>query len=239
MAQLQPEISAGREVLEVVDVQPLSMKVEQRTARARLLLDRHGIVSREIVNADGLGSFAELYPVLKAMEDAGKVRRGYFIAGLGGAQFALPGADERLRLKPEDKPAVVLAATDPANPYGAALPWPGGEPRPHRTPGALTVLHQGRLLAYLGRSDRALSLFLDEEEPARSHQLSALLAALKTLVGPGKRRVLLIQTIDREEAGRSPHAAAFVAAGFSGAAAGLSLRRGVAPLDDAEALEDA
>src|SRR5260221_5465847 len=97
---------------------------EQRAARARLLLDRHGIVSREIVNADGLGSFAELYPVYKAMEDAGKVRRGYFIAGLGGAQFAQPGADERLRLRAEDKPAVVLAWTDPANPYAAALPLP-------------------------------------------------------------------------------------------------------------------
>jgi ATP-dependent helicase Lhr and Lhr-like helicase len=212
---------------------------EQRTARARLLLDRHGIVSREIVNADGLGSFAELYPVLKAMEDAGKVRRGYFIAGLGGAQFAVPGADERLRLKPEGKPAVVLAATDPANPYGAALPWPGGEPRPQRSPGALVVLHEGRLIAYLGRSDRALSLFLEEEEPQRSHQLAALLGALKTLVGPGKRRVLLIQSIDRQDAPRSPLAAAFLAAGFTTGASGLSLRRGVVPLDDTEALEDA
>jgi ATP-dependent Lhr-like helicase len=210
---------------------------EQRAARARLLLDRHGIVSREIVNADGLGSFAELYPVLKVMEDAGKVRRGYFIAGLGGAQFALPGADERLRLQAEEKPAVVLAATDPANPYGAALPWPGAEPRPQRTPGAMVVLHQGRVLAYLSKSDRALSLFLEEQEPAHTHQLEALLAALKTLVGPGKRRVLLIQTIDRTEAARSPHAAAFVAAGFSSGASGLGLRRGVVPLDES-ALED-
>lgn len=212
---------------------------EQRAACARVLLDRHGIVSREIVNADGLGSFAELYPVLKAMEDAGKVRRGYFIAGLGGAQFAQPGADERLRVKPEEKPAVVLAATDPANPYGAALPWPGAEPRPQRTPGALVALHQGRLLAYLGKSDRSLSLFLDEEEPARGHQLAALLTALKTLVGPGKRRVLLIQTIDRTEAPKSPFAPAFIAAGFSSGASGLGLRRGVASFDEEEALEDA
>jgi len=211
---------------------------EQRAARARLLLDRHGIVSREIVNADGLGSFAELYPVLKAMEDAGKVRRGYFIAGLGGAQFAQPGADERLRLKPEDKPAVVLAATDPANPYGAALPWPGAEPRPQRSPGALVVLREGRLIAYLGKNDRALWLFLDDDEPERGHQLSSLLAAFKTLVGPGKRRVLLIQAINREDASRSAHAAAFVAAGFTTGASGLSLRRGTAPLDDDEALSD-
>ncbi len=212
---------------------------EQRAARARLLLDRHGVVSREIVNADGLGSFAELYPVLKAMEDAGKVRRGYFIAGLGGAQFAQPGADERLRLRAEDKPAVVLAATDPANPYGAALPWPSGEPRPQRAPGALVVLHGGRLIAYLGKSDRALSLFIDEDEPARSHQLTALLTALKSLVGPGKRRILLIQTINREEAPRSPHAAAFLLAGFSSGASGLGLRRGIAPVGDEETLEDA
>jgi ATP-dependent Lhr-like helicase len=191
------------------------------------------------VNADGLGSFAELYPVLKAMEDAGKVRRGYFIAGLGGAQFALPGADERLRLKADDSPAVVLAATDPANPYGAALPWPPGDQRLQRTPGALTVLHEGRLIAYLGKSDRSLSLFLNEQEPARSHQLSALLAAFKTLVGPGRRKVLLIQMIDRVEAARSPHAPAFLAAGFGGGASGLSLRRGPAPLDETEAMEDA
>jgi ATP-dependent helicase Lhr and Lhr-like helicase len=212
---------------------------EQRAARARLLLDRHGIVSREIVNADGLGSFAELYPVLKAMEDAGKVRRGYFIAGLGGAQFAVPGADERLRLKPEDKPAVVLAATDPANPYGAALPWPGAEPRPQRTPGAMVILHSGRVLGYLSKSDRALTLFLDDEEPSRSHQLAALVTALKSLVGPGKRRVLLIQSIDREDAARSKHAPALLAAGFTSGASGLSLRRGVAALEDEESLEEA
>jgi ATP-dependent Lhr-like helicase len=212
---------------------------EQRAARARLLLDRHGIVSREIVNADGLGSFAELYPVFKMMEDAGKVRRGYFIAGLGGAQFAQPGADERLRLKPDDKPAVVIAATDPANPYGAALPWPGAEPRPQRTPGALVVLQQGKLLGYLSKNDRALSLFLAEEEPARGHELSALLAALKTLVGPGRRRVLLIQSIDREEARRSPLATTFQSAGFTSSATGLSFRRGPAPLDETDLLEDA
>jgi ATP-dependent Lhr-like helicase len=212
---------------------------EQRMARARLLLDRHGIVSREIVNADGLGSFAELYPVFKAMEDSGKVRRGYFVAGLGGAQFAQPGADERLRVKTEEKPAVVLAATDPANPYGAALPWPEREAKPQRTPGALVVLHQGKLIAYLGKSDRRLSLFLDQEEPARGHQLQALFGALKSLVGPGKRRVLLIQSIDKEDAPRSPLASAFVSAGFTSGASGLSLRRGTAVIDEADLLEEA
>jgi ATP-dependent Lhr-like helicase len=101
------------------------------------------------------------------------------------------------------------------------------------------VIHQGRLLGYLGKSDRSLSLFLAEEEPERGHQLSALLAALKTLVGPSKRRVLLIQTIDREDAPRSRFAAAFLAAGFGTGASGLSLRRGLAPVEDEDELEDA
>ncbi|HWA75893.1 MAG TPA: DEAD/DEAH box helicase [Polyangiaceae bacterium] len=218
---------------------------EQRTARALLLLDRYGVVSREVVNADGLGNFAELYPVFKAMEEAGKLRRGYFISGLGGAQFARPGADERLRQKPEPKArAVVLAATDPANPYGAALPWPEAEPRPQRTPGAAVVLFQGRLLAYLAKSERALSTFLEVEEPAHGQQLAALLTALQSLIGPQKRRGVLLGTIDRVEAQRSPLAAAFIAAGFAPGAAGLSLRRmaGAPDLDaelDSEALEDA
>jgi ATP-dependent Lhr-like helicase len=214
---------------------------EQRTACAALLLDRHGIVSREIVNADGLFSFAELYPVFKAMEDAGKLRRGYFVAGLGGAQFARPGADERLRQKPDPAArALVLAATDPANVYGAALPWPEAEPRPQRTPGALVVIHQGRLLAYLAKSDRALTSFLDAEEPARGHQLAALLAALQTLVGPGKRRALLLQTIDRVDAQKSALAASFIGAGFTPSASGLGLRRaGMAPDPEAQPeLED-
>jgi ATP-dependent Lhr-like helicase len=103
----------------------------------------------------------------------------------------------------------------------------------------LVVLHEGRLIAYLSKSDRSLSLFLNEQEPARAHQLSALLTALKTLVGPGRRRVLLIQAIDRVEAARSPHAAAFLAAGFNGGASGLSLRRGALPIDDVDVLEDA
>jgi ATP-dependent Lhr-like helicase len=104
----------------------------------------------------------------------------------------------------------------------------------------LVVLHEGRLLAYLAKSDRALRLFLDSEEPERSQQLAALLAALQTLVGPGKRRALLLQTIDRVEAHRSALAPAFIAAGFTPGASGLGLRRaGAAPEPELEALEDA
>jgi ATP-dependent Lhr-like helicase len=92
------------------------------------LLERYGVLTREAVHAEGIaGGFSAIYEVLKAMEERGRVRRGYFVAGLGATQFAVPGADERLRTlrgeTAEPRP-VVLAATDPANPYGAALPWP-------------------------------------------------------------------------------------------------------------------
>jgi ATP-dependent Lhr-like helicase len=201
-------------------------------ARARLLLDRYGVVSREVVNAEQLGSFAELYPVLKAMEEAGKLRRGYFVAGMGGAQFASPGADERLRRPPEDAPALVLAATDPANPYGGALPWPAREPRPQRTPGALVVLYRGKLLAYLSRGEQALTLFSSDEEPERSHELVALTLALKSLLGPSKRRALMLQSINGEDAQRSPFVASFLAAGFHASAGGVGLRRADLPLEE-------
>jgi ATP-dependent helicase Lhr and Lhr-like helicase len=94
-------------------------------ALAEALLDRHGVVTRGAVLAEGApGGFAGVYPVLSALEERGGVRRGYFVEGLGAAQFAVPGAVDRLRSPASDSGAVVLAATDPANPYGAALPWP-------------------------------------------------------------------------------------------------------------------
>src|SRR5205823_14264619 len=100
-------------------------------ARARQLLDRHGVLTREAVHAEEIaGGFAAVYPLLKAMEEAGRVRRGYFVAGRGATQFALPGAVDRLRglrEAPEELRGVVLAAADPASPYGAALPCPERE----------------------------------------------------------------------------------------------------------------
>jgi ATP-dependent Lhr-like helicase len=213
---------------------------ERRAAVSALLLDRYGIVSREIVNADGLVSFSDVYPVLKALEDAGKVRRGYFVAGLGGAQFARPGADERLRAKAEaDQKAVVLAATDPANPYGAAIGWPEGEPRPQRGVGAQVIIYDGRLIGYIGRSDRALTTFLTEEEPLRSRELTALTEALRDEVRPGRRAAFLIATIDKIAAANSPLASAFVERGFTPSSAGLSLRRAARHLDPMEEAEDA
>jgi ATP-dependent Lhr-like helicase len=131
-------------------------------AAAGLLLERHGVLTREAVRAEGVpGGFAGIYPVLVGMEQAGRIRRGYFVAGLGGAQFALPGAVDRLRAvrdragTGEAAVVQVLAATDPASAYGAALPWP--ERGPARVAGAYVVLVDGAASVYLERGGHRLS----------------------------------------------------------------------------------
>src|SRR5581483_5450455 len=132
-----------------------SVPTERSMRLASVLLDRHGVLTRESVRGEGhAGGFAAVYPVLRAMEEAGRVRRGYFVAGLGGAQFALAGAVDRLRAsKPDgedsEPTALVLAATDPANPYGVALPWPVKGPQ--RAAGAYVVLLDGVPSLYLER----------------------------------------------------------------------------------------
>ncbi|MDX6609370.1 MAG: ATP-dependent helicase Lhr and Lhr-like helicase, partial [Solirubrobacterales bacterium] len=129
-------------------------------AQAELMMERYGIVTRETVLAEGVpGGFSTLYSELGNLELLGTARRGYFVEGLGGAQFALPGAVERLRSLPEAKGEyLVLAATDPANPYGASLPWPkleGGR-RPGRTPGAYLLLRDGEPEVFMVRGGRGL-----------------------------------------------------------------------------------
>jgi ATP-dependent Lhr-like helicase len=153
-------------------------------ALGRQLLARYGIVTREAVKAEGIpGGFATLYPVYKIMEEAGKTRRGYFIAGLGATQFAMPGAVDLLRSlrTMPDAPAevAVLAATDPANPYGAAVDW--GVAGPARAAGALVWLVDGAFAAYLPRGGRALISNLPADEPARSRTGRALAESLKEL----------------------------------------------------------
>ena len=213
----------------------------RRTALARALLDRYGIVTREAVHAEAIaGGFSAVYEVLKAMEDAGRVRRGYFIAGRGGTQFALPGADDRLRARRESDDApvtMVLAATDPANPFGASLPWPDrvateqpalGEEtrsaRPQRAAGALVVIRDGALLAWVGRSEQALLTFFPESEPARSVSSRALATALAELVTSGRRRAVLLATIDGAPAEESDVAPDLFAVGFIASSKGLFKR---------------
>ena len=214
---------------------------DRRAAVARSLLDRYGVVTREAAHAEGIaGGFAVVYEVLKALEDQGRVRRGYFVEGRGGAQFALPGADERLRARrdPRDDIApLVLAATDPANAWGALLEWPAGtsEARPQRAAGALVVLHEGALLGWLGRGEHPLLTFLPPEEPARSDAAHRLASALADRVDRGKHRALLVATVDGVDAARSPLAPAFATAGFTATLRGL-LKRGPGehPADDAD-----
>ncbi|MDC0674333.1 Lhr family helicase [Nannocystis radixulma] len=204
---------------------------ERQTARARQLLARHGVLTREAVAAEEHeGGFAAVYPVLKAMEEAGRIRRGYFAAGLGAAQFALPGAEDRLRdVRDADEESpftVVLAATDPANPYGAALPWPDvPEARFERAAGARLVLREGRLLGFLGRGGRALVTNLPEAEPERGHAAAALAEALALLPELTGTRFVHLDQIDGRPAPAWPLVAALEQAGFHATHDGLLRRR--------------
>jgi ATP-dependent Lhr-like helicase len=184
-------------------------------AQSELMLERYGIVTRESVLAEGVpGGFATVYGELSNLEMLGTARRGYFVEGLGGAQFAIPGAVERLRsLPPEDEGHLVLAATDPAQPYGAALPWPkreGGR-RPSRTPGAYVVSRDGEALLYVERGGRGI-LRLRHLDAA---ELSAALSALAAAAANGLVPRLGIERIDGEPAIGSEYEQPLVDAGFS------------------------
>ncbi|MGA3120193.1 MAG: DEAD/DEAH box helicase [Polyangiaceae bacterium] len=204
---------------------------ERRTALAQGLLQRYGIVTREVARAEAVeGGFSSVYRVLKVLEDQGRVRRGYFVEGRGGAQFAWPGADERLRDRHEGQAAsapLVLAASDPANAWGAVVDWPAGrgDERPQRSAGALVVLQDGTLLGWLGRRDRCLLTFMPEDPDRRSEAAAALGAALAGLVDGSRRRALLLSKIDGVDAARSDMARSLVQAGFAPTASGLVRRR--------------
>ena len=215
-----------------------TVDTDRRAALARALLDRHGIVMRETAHAEGVaGGFAAIYDVLKMFEARGLVRRGYFVAGRGGAQFALPGADERLRMRRDTAEGaagartVVLAATDPANPWGAVIAWPAAvaaaparRERPQRAAGAIVVLRDGELLGWLGRAEGPLLTFLPPDEPARSAAARALAGALAEIVDAGSMRALVITTVDGREAASRDERPAVADAGFLAGARTL-LRR--------------
>jgi len=184
-------------------------------ATAELMLERYGIVTRETVLAEGIpGGFSTLYGELGNLELLGTARRGYFVEGLGGAQFALPGAVERLRSLPEaDGSYLVLAATDPANPYGASLPWPkleGGR-RPGRTPGAHLLLRDGEPIVFIERGGRGL-LRLSQ---IQGEELEGAMRALADAVSAGQLPKLAIEKLDGEAVIGSGHEEALVGAGFS------------------------
>jgi ATP-dependent Lhr-like helicase len=216
-------------------------ETEKRAAMARSLLDRHGVLARESVLAEGIpGGLSAVYDVLRAMEDAGKVRRGYFISGLGAAQFALPGADDRLRAlrdASDEAPPVVLSAVDPASPWGAALRFPGDEggetnrggQKPKRAWGARIVVRDGRILAWLGRTEKHLVTFVQARRSNADGEFREVAKALGTLVDEGRTRMVVISTIDGVPAARSPLAMALRDVGFVETIHGYAKRRALSP----------
>ena len=202
---------------------------------ATALLDRHGVLTREGVAAEEIGGgFSALYPILRAMEESGRIRRGYFVDGLGAAQFALPGAVDRLRSMrdgPGDRAAapvvLLLAATDPANPYGAALAWPRrgeADRRPlQRAAGAYVVLVDGAAALYLERGGRSLQTLPAADDAATA---APALAALRSLVDDGRFRELVVTRVDGEPIAASPWRALLEDAGFSAGYRGHVLRPG-------------
>lgn len=195
-------------------------------AFAELLLERHGVVTRGAATSERVpGGFAAVYKVLSAFEESGRCRRGYFVEGLGAAQFGTTGAVDRLRAMTEDASAIALAATDPANPFGAALPWPdsGGGHRPGRKAGALVVLVGGQLAIYVERGGRTMLTFgaADSFKPAfEALALAVRQGALGKLTVETADGAILLGSGEREVALRE----AMEAAGFVASPRGLRLR---------------
>ena len=213
---------------------------QRALVRTEVLLDRYGILTRGEVAAENIpGGFSAVYPVLRQGEDAGRYRRGYFVEGLGAAQFGLTGAIDRLRSmvseaeRATSRPAesLVLAATDPANPYGAALDWPervhqveDGKRghQPARKAGALVVLVDGECVLYVERGGRTLLSF-----SADADRLAAAAKALAVSVHEGALGKLHVESADGEAVGNSALAAALEQAGFRPSPRGLRLRGAV------------
>ncbi|MDN4174151.1 ATP-dependent helicase [Nocardioides sp. SOB77] len=237
-ARTGPPETAGRwAVLPEIDDDP----TRRAHATAERLLDRHGVVIRGAVVSERLpGGFAAAYKVLSVFEDSGRCRRGYFVDGLGAAQFGTSGAIDRLRtfseVAPDAKPvAVALAATDPANPYGAALPWPervvesdagdgksAAGHRPGRKAGAMVVLVDGVLTMYVERGGRTLLTWADDED-----RLVPAAHALAEAARRGSLGRLTVERADGEQllgSGSTPLREALTAAGFVSTPKGLRLR---------------
>ena len=231
-----------------------SVATKWAAAMTQQLLARHGVLTRESLNIEAVpGGFGLIYPVLKGLEENGRIRRGYFVAGLGATQFALPGALDLLRSlreKPDDPEIAVLAATDPANPYGATLKWPTRkQPQssqstqskdfsahsagsavsveagrgPTRSVGATVILVNGGLAAYLARGDRQLVTYLPESEPERSKTGRAIARVLidRARTGGESPRGMLIEEIDGVPPATHPIAKLLAEAGFVSGALGL------------------
>jgi len=198
---------------------------QRRRAQAELLLERYGIVTREQVLAEGVpGGFATLYDSLSALETLGVARRGYFVEGLGGAQFALPGAVERLRAQRDESGGrpLVLAAVDPAQPYGAALPWPRRDDerrRPQRVAGAYVVLIDGEPVLYLERAGKGAITLAEPGDP----RVPVAFEALADEVRRGRIRKVALERVDGEPVVGGPFGELLLELGFRQSPRALTL----------------
>jgi ATP-dependent Lhr-like helicase len=224
-----PPIAAGRWSLAIT---PTSEPTRRAHARSEAFLERHGVLTRGALDTERVtGGFSGVYKVLRAMEESGQVVRGYVVEGLGAAQFAARGAVDRLRTlsrppgqeHPAKPDAVVLAAADPAQPYGAALPWPDavgeGKHRPARKAGALTVLVDGVATLYVERGGKSLLSFTEDETA-----LQTAAHALGQAVRDGWLGQLAVQRADGEIALGSHLSKVLQEAGFRATPKGLRLR---------------
>ena len=211
------------------------------TAMANQLLVRHGVVTRDVAAMEQLpGGFSALYPVLRRLEETGRIRRGYFVAGLGAAQFAQPGAVDLLRHARDasDEVTITLSSTDPANPYGILMPWPLDKAT--RTAGARVVLVNGQLAAWVGRGDRQLIVSLPADQPERSRAGRALARELVRIAthAPEGRRGWLIEEINGQPAATDPSSQFLIEHGFAATSMGLQLRVAKRPPMDSETATD-
>ena len=224
VGQLQsagPPQAAGRWSLVETVLEPVAPTTKRATAQALQLVERYGVLTREAALGEGItGGFAGVYPVLKALEERGDLRRGYFVEGLGAAQFALPGAVDRLRTSAatdfEDDSVLLLAATDTAQPFGASLPWPESAGRPARAAGSHVVIVNGEAALYIDRGAKTIVGF-----PA-ALQNDLWVDAVKGLARNRLVRSIEIAKIDGAPASESPLAETLTNNGFVKAYKGLT-----------------
>lgn len=223
--------SEGRwSLLRYVEGENSPSPTQRQTALTELLIRRHGILTRPSIDRETVeGGFSALYPILRAMEESGRVRRGYFVEGLGGAQFASPGADDLVRQSKEDASGkqsvpLTLSAVDPANAYGAMLKWPettSADTQPQRTTGSQVVLDEGQLLAVLNLRAGSIITFAVDDPNVRASRLERLAQTLEHLAA---ERPVLITKIEGAEPSSSPLASVLLKHGFHATHSGMQHR---------------
>lgn len=231
--RIGPPAGQGRWSLVAPLLAPAAHPTEASHAQALQMVERYGVITREAVLAEGIaGGFTSVYGVLKVLEERGQVRRGYFVDGLGAAQFAVPGAVDRLRaaretpdplLHPEDVPdPIVLTTTDPAQPYGGALDWPDTPGRPARNVSSLTVLRAGEPLVWFDKRGHHLVTFPNALIDTSWTQ------ALQLLVQDGRLKSLEIRKVNGDTLTGDNAPEGFVellrAAGFADGYRGMTFR---------------